>query len=330
MRIGSIFSGIGGLDVGLERSGHEIAWLAENDPAASTILARHWPGIENLGDVTEVDWSNVEPVEGLCAGNPCPDFSQAGQRKGMAGEQGQLWFEVARAIRALRPRVVVLENVPGIYTSPGLALDSGESALGVVLSDLATLGYVGSYASIRASDFGACHRRERWFAIAYSTGEGGRQESGGASQHEAKQNGSASEANYVFGSASQGKFRTATTADTIGLAGEASGERFSRSGAGSISLPCGDEREEVDGTTGRLSPDEWGIYWPAIAHWQDVSGRCAPRPAIDGRLRPEFVEWMMGFDEGWTEGVAKTNRLRCLGNAVFVPIAEYLGDQLWA
>src|SRR5687767_2719456 len=198
MKIGSLFSGCGGLDLGLERAGHQIIWQAENDKAASTILARHWPATPNLRDVTEVDWNAVERVEGLCTGNPCPDFSHAGQRKGMAGEQGQLWFEVTRAIRTLRPRVVVLENVPGIYTAPGLEVASGESALGVVLSDLATLGYVGSYASIRASDFGACHRRERWFAIAHAAGEGRWEESGGTSEHEATQNGRSTPSNYEF------------------------------------------------------------------------------------------------------------------------------------
>lgn len=328
MRVGSLFSGVGALDLGLEQSGHEIVWQAENDKAASTILARHWPTTENFGDVTEVDWRTVDRPDAICAGNPCPDFSQAGQRKGMSGEHGQLWFEVARAIRILKPSRVLLENVPGILTSPGMVEHPGESAIGVVIADLASMGYVGSYACIRASDFGACHRRERWFAIAYATGEGRRQESGGAPEHEAEQNGSSQAANYIFGSASQGKLRTAAPADPISVAGSQAGERQSRSGESGLTLARGDEGEEVDGATRSFSSVEWGIYWPAVSHWEAVCGRRAPRPAIDGRLRAEFVEWMMGLDEGWTEGVAKTNRLRCLGNAVFVPIARYLGGLL--
>lgn len=322
MKIGSLFSGVGGLDLGLERTGHQVIWQAENDKAASKILARHWPTIENFGDVTEVDWSTVDRPDALCAGNPCPDFSQAGQRKGMAGEHGQLWFEVVRCIRALRPSTIVLENVPGIYTSPGLALDSGESALGVVLSDLASLGYMGSYASIRASDFGACHRRERWFAIAHVTGEGGWQESGRAFEHEATQNGSASSADYVFGSAGQGRFQAAVTAD-------ARSKRRYRSGRGDEGqAPKGRQNGRIAAEGHNIPSTDWGLYLPAVTRWEETFGRPAPRPADAGRLRPEFVEWMMGFDEGWTEGVARMNRLRCLGNAVFIPIAEHLGRLL--
>lgn len=328
MKIGSLFSGIGGLDVGLERAGHEILWQAENDKSASKILRTHWPNTQNFGDVTEVDWSTVERPDALCAGNPCPDFSQAGQRKGIEGVHGQLWFEVTRAIRALKPSRVLLENVPGIFSSPGMAQHPGEHAIGVVLADLATLGYVGSYSCLRAADFGACHRRERFFVVAHATSERGRQESGGASQYEAEQNGSSEKANYVFGSAGQGRFRTATTADTISLVRQTAGERYGRSGESGLEGARWDEGQAINGTPGRSGPDRWKLYWPAISHWQETFGRPAPEPTDAGRLRPAFVEWMMGFDEGWTEGVAKTHRLRCLGNAVFVPIAEYLGEIL--
>lgn len=322
MKIGSLFSGIGGLDLGLERSGHTIVWHSEMDKSASAILARHWPHLENLGDVTEVDWSTVERPDAICSGNPCPDFSQAGQRKGMAGEHGQLWFEVTRAIRALRPKTIILENVPGIYSAPGLALDSGESALGVVLSDLASLGYVGSYASIRASDFGACHRRERWFAIAHAAGERGWEESGGASQHEAEQNGSASSTNYVFGSAGQGRLQAAVIADAR------SKRRYGGGGRDESQAATGRQNGGSSAKGHCVSSTDWGLYLPAITRWEEIFGRPAPRPADAGRLRPEFVEWMMGFDDGWTEGVARMNRLRCLGNAVFIPIAEYLGSMI--
>lgn len=356
MKVGSLFSGCGGLDLGLELAGHDIIWQAESDRAASIILTKHWPDTPNFGDVRSIDWAQVERPDIIAAGFPCPDFSAAGRKAGIGGEQGQLWFEVERCIRILNPMQVLLENVPGILTAPGLPEHPGESAVGVVLASLAEGGYMGSWSCLRASDFGACHRRERWFAIAYAAGEGGWEESRGAPEHEATQNGSTSEANYVFGSASQGRFQTTLTADphldssreqepemaskgsreraagdknfpadALSMAGPTPGERYSRSGASSIPRPRGDKGEEVDGATGRSGIDQWGIYWPAIAHWENISGQRAPRPTEAGRLRPEFVEWMMGFPEGWTEGVAKTNRLACLGNAVFVPISEHLG-----
>ena len=352
MKIGSLFTGVGGLDLGLELASHEIIWQAESDKAASTILAKHWPDTPNLGDVRTVKWTNIERPDIVAAGFPCPSFSAAGRKRGFEEEQGQLWFEVARCLRILNPMRVLLENVPGIFTASGLAEHPGESAVGVILADLAEIGYDAQWTCLRASDFGACHRRERWLVIAYATGAGGRQESGGASQHEAEQNGSAPEANYFFGSASQGKFRTAAPTHTASVAGSASRERHGRSGAGTLERSRGTEGQTLGGATGRagpapdavrdglerqgrseqemvgeaaLSDTEWGFYWPAIFRWERIYGRSAPRPADAGRLRPEFVEWMMGLDEGWTEGVAKTHRLRCLGNSVFIPIAEHLG-----
>jgi DNA (cytosine-5)-methyltransferase 1 len=173
MRIGSLFSGAGGLDMAVEQvfGGHTV-WHSEVDPAASKVLAHRWPGVPNLGDITtigkhpKVGWGYVEPVDILCGGYPCQPFSAAGQRKGTNDER-HLWPHFAEAIRVLRPRYVVLENVAG-HRSMGLSS---------VLADLAGIGYVGSWCSLRASDVGAPHRRERVFVVAYphnGTGHGQR------------------------------------------------------------------------------------------------------------------------------------------------------------
>lgn len=156
MRIGSLCSGYGGLDMGVQSVlGGSVAWHVEYDRDPSRILAHHWPDVPNHGDVKHTDWASVEPVDILTAGYPCQPFSHAGKRKG-ADDPRHLWPDVARAIGALRPSLVVLENVRG-HVSLGLA---------DVLADLSGLGYDATWGVVRAADAGAPHGRARIFIVA--------------------------------------------------------------------------------------------------------------------------------------------------------------------
>ncbi|MCK0517895.1 DNA cytosine methyltransferase [Williamsia sp. DF01-3] len=155
MRIGSLFSGYGGLDIACEAFfDATTAWHVEHDAAPSKVLAHHWPGVPNHGDVTAIDWADVEPVDILTGGYPCQPFSAAGRRKGTNDER-HLWPYVREAIRHLRPRFTVLENVAG-HRSMGFDR---------VLGDCAEDGLHVRWVSVRASDVGACHRRERLFIL---------------------------------------------------------------------------------------------------------------------------------------------------------------------
>ncbi len=153
MRVGSLFTGYGGLDMAV---GGDLAWYAEIEPAACQVLTQHHPDVPNLGDITEVDWSQVEPVDIITGGYPCQPFSHAGSRKGKNDDR-HLWPYVRDAIHALRPRYAILENV------------SGHLTLGFadVLSDLTQIGFNAEWGTYRASDIGAPHRRERIFIVAY-------------------------------------------------------------------------------------------------------------------------------------------------------------------
>lgn len=157
-RIGSVFSGYGGLDLAVESvTGGRTVWHSEIDDAASRVLAHRWPGVPNMGDITTVDWTSVEPVDVLCGGSPCQDVSAAGKRAGMrAGTRSGLWASMCDAIDALRPSLVVWENVRGVTSAcadseMGLCPrcvdpDSGVRhapylrALGRVVGDLSDLG----------------------------------------------------------------------------------------------------------------------------------------------------------------------------------------------
>ena len=103
----------GGLDMAVEQVfGGRTVWHCELDPAASKVLSHRYPGVPNFGDVTAIDWGSVDPVDVMCGGYPCQPFSAAGQRKGTDDER-HLWPYFAEAIRRVRPRYVVLENVAG-------------------------------------------------------------------------------------------------------------------------------------------------------------------------------------------------------------------------
>lgn len=182
LRLGSLFSGVGGLDVAVEAFfGAQTVWHAEIDPAPSKVLAARWPGVPNLGDVTKVDWSTVEPVDVLCGGFPCQDVSFAGRRQGLkSGTRSGLWSEFAEAIDVLKPKVVVIENVRGLLSAEAESSvepcswclgDGGGKpplrALGAVLGDLADLGFDAEWGSLLAADVGAPHNRFRVFIVAY-------------------------------------------------------------------------------------------------------------------------------------------------------------------
>lgn len=190
LKIGSLFSGVGGLDLAVESFfDAETAWHCEWEPEPSKVLAARWPGVPNFGDVTAVDWSTVEPVDIICGGFPCQDLSLAGRRSGMRpGTRSGLWADFLRAIDALKPEVVVIENVRGLLSGCAesasdselgqckrcLDPDGGAShspnvrALGRVLGDLSELGFDAEWHGLLASDIGAPHGRFRVFVLAYA------------------------------------------------------------------------------------------------------------------------------------------------------------------
>lgn len=187
MKIGSLFSGYGGLDLAVKAvTGAEVVWHCEWDDAPSKILEKNFPGVPNFKDVSKVDWSQVEPVDILTGGFPCQDLSLAGKRKGLAdGTRSGLWSEFLKAIDVLRPNLVVIENVRGLLSAKAdngmepcswcLGTDGGGDkphlrALGAVLGDLANSGFDAKWTGVRAADAGAPHNRFRIFIVAYPRG----------------------------------------------------------------------------------------------------------------------------------------------------------------
>jgi len=167
IRIGSLFSGIGGLELGIEAAlsehgiKHHVAWQVERDPFPRSILAMHWPSADRTVEyVTLASGSNLAPVDLICGGFPCQDLSYAGKGAGLEGERSGLWSEYRRIVCELRPQIVIMENVAALLTR----------GVERVLGDLAALGYDARWRCVRASDVGAPHRRERLFIVAYAHG----------------------------------------------------------------------------------------------------------------------------------------------------------------
>ncbi len=161
IRVGELFAGIGGISRGLEATGHyKTAWFAEVEQYCQAILRKQWPKVPVYGDVRQIDWSKVQPVDMLAGGFPCQPASTAGRRRGTADERW-LWPEFARAVGVLRPRLVLVENVPGLLTV------NGGEAFGEVVGPLARLRYDLEWSIVAAAEAGAPHLRKRLFIVAW-------------------------------------------------------------------------------------------------------------------------------------------------------------------
>ena len=338
MRIGSLFSGgCGGLELGLERAGvGHVVWQCEIDAAARRNLARHWPGVVQHKDVREVTSETAERVDVICGGFPCVDLSFAGKGAGLQGARSGLWFEYLRVVRELRPRFVVIENVPALLVR----------GLDVVLSGLAESGYDAIWFTLRASDVGATHRRERLFIVAYRNGEGESQpegaesESGGWSGDGLDVMGDAHRSNDArrLHDEERREERGAAAQGSSGYVGHANGPGLE----GRSVRRCGCADERAFGTAGPEVAHEFPPGPGDHGGWREYLARFPNRaPAIltpmpanrhgNARrgvsLNPAFVESLMGFPEDWTQGT-RSERLKQLGNAVVPQCAEVVGHVL--
>lgn len=293
LTVGGLFSGIGGLEKGLEDTGRfETRWQCERDPHALSILARHWPNIPRYTDVREITADTVERVDVLAGGFPCQDISNAGLKRGLTGgERSILWFEMWRLLRDLRPKYAVVENVAAILVR---GVDS-------VLASLAEIGYDAEWQIIPALAFGAPHLRPRFILVAYlpevADADGGqspgahegllaRQEHRGGAPGAAGLEGEAYRA-WALGEGDAGAPRAPEPAPPAGGVG-------GRGGVGGAAVPrvLGTDRPAP-------APDDWWLAEPGV-----------------GRMADGVPAWM--------------DRLTRLGNAVVPQLARFVGERVAA
>lgn len=337
LRVGELCAGYGGLSLAVEYAlGAETAWLAEIDSAARRVLAAHWPDVPLYGDITAIDWSAVPPVDILAGGTPCQDLSQAGRRAGMAeGTRSGLWAAMRTAIATLKPAYAIWENVSGarsataasaLESDPGhmgagtLAGQPALRALGRVLGDLASLGYDSEWRSVRASDVGACHRRERVFVLAWRS----------SAAADADRPGLAGRRGTTLGRSAG---ECAPWQDDLAPAGGVRPASWSCGACGGLDPDCATCWLELTVDHG------WGGYEAAIRSHERLLGRTAPPATEPGpkratpRLNARFTEWMMCLPDGWVvdvPGISRRQQLTMLGNGVVPPQAAYALEDMLA
>ena len=324
-----------------------LAWYSEIEPAGVQVLNRHHPEARDIGDLTRLDWEQLEKVDVVTAGFPCQPVSHAGRRQGIEDERW-IWDDIIKGLRILRPRYILLENVPGLFTA------SNGDAMASILHGLSSLGgYECRWGTVRASDTGAPHKRARWFCLVTDTTNLG-YERGGAAQ--GRGNGST---NDDFGATySPGTERRVQEHEALGAApgsaaelGECPGpvdtgvaaysdleglEGHGGSGGHPGELhPASDDSEAVpnsdsgrgqgevesppsDISTSLTGVFQYGDYSQAVRRWELILGRRAPIPVFEGRLNQLFVEWMLGLPLGYVTGLglSRTQELKLLGNGV--------------
>lgn len=358
LTVGSICSGYGGLDMAVRRVfGARVAWNCDNDARARRILTHHHPDLPLYGDLTQLDWSDIEPPSILTAGYPCQPFSAAGKRLGTSDER-HIWPHIAEAVRVLRPWVCIFENVAG-HLSMGI---------GDVLGDLASLGYDTRWGCVRASDVGAPHHRKRVFIVAVDAGRQPGPEGRGERSADAAGEWSCGEPGGRRGlpadASDDGRSISISSRLREEFSGVASGVPAADAGGGrhggaegngewpgatrEQGRPGAPERgatADTEGHPGRLDHRDycalerfdWLQYAGAVRRWHDAFG-CVPAPtqpsSRGGRpqLAPAFAEWMMGVPrghvtdpaiwQGMTHPAARKAQLHALGNGVCPPQAE--------
>jgi DNA (cytosine-5)-methyltransferase 1 len=317
-----LFSGIGGFSLGLERTGgFKTVAFCEIDPFCRRVLAKHWPEVPRYEDVRELTGARLAAdgiaVDVICGGFPCQDVSFAGKRAGLEGARSGLWGEYRRIIGEVRPRFVIVENVPGLLSL----------GMGTVLGDLSSLGFDAVWDCVPASAIGAPHRRDRVWLVAYSGEDELRQQSGRRSGARWSgspvigDNGAEGLAPYAN---RQSEHAGAINAEVAGAPEPASDTaingRGSRRARGASALP-----EKRDATVPNDADTE-------ELFWAEIEGR---QPNGIAALVEQWPAWNVGFaghggvDDGVPKGLARPS-LSAYGNAVVPQIPELIGNAILA
>lgn len=336
LRIGSLFSGYGGLDLAVEEvfEGRTV-WVTDIESGPAKILAKRFPEAPNLEDITAVDWRCVESVDIITGGSPCQDVSTAGRRSGMVeGTRSNLWEAMREAILNVKPKIVVWENVPGARSAradsvlefcPGCMGDQKTQpnmrALGRVLSDLAEIGFDAQWRSLRASDVGFCHRRDRVFVLAW------RREETSLLDNFSGVPTSGAEVNSAYLTRS-----SLLPTPSASLYNDSEDPKKWIARRSRLAAKHGNNGAGMPLSIAVKLLEKFSQYDEAISCQERVVGRSAPEPldhSHEGQanLSPLFVEWMMGLPEGWVTdpniGLTRRQQLRALGNGVVPSQAFY-------
>ena len=316
---GSLFAGIGGFDLALQRYGVRTVWAAEKDQQCNSVRRRYFPDEETVNDVALVSGRRFK-VDILCGGFPCQDLSVAGKRAGLAGKRSGLWWEFARIIEEQAPRWVLIENVPGLLSS------NGGRDFGTVLGTLVQLGYGFAYRILDAQWWGVPQRRRRVFIVGYFGDWRGAAEV----LFEPESLPWDSPPSREGGEDVAGTLSASAGRGGLGGVGCSKSSITSRIVAfqpkASITQPM--NPSEICPTIGCTKQ-------PAIAY-QCQGANVGPKGTSVRLIMPIEAERLMGFPECWTrygehgEEISDNARYRMLGNSLAVPVVEWILRRLVA
>ena len=349
MTFGSLFAGIGGFDLGLERAGMECAWQVEIEDFPRRVLEAHWPGLYRPLDVCDVGGENLDPVDLICGGFPCQDLSVAGKRAGLAGERSGLFFEFMRIVDELAPSWVLIENVLGLLSS------NGGRDMGAVLGTLAELGYGYAYRVLDAQFFGVAQRRRRVFVVGCFGGAAGAAKvlfepescprgsppsrkkrrvvatlsASGAGT--SRTGGQAAEPDFLVSHSlkASGGFKQDHTHETY-IPMSAS-RVYTSDVTNTLRAGAGMPKHDADNSrlVSYLAPTLTASNNPSRSPQSSEVTRQigAVNKAIGTvrRLTPTECERLQGFPDGWTyvEGASDSARYKALGNSVAIPCVDF-------
>jgi len=341
MKFISLFSGIGGFDLAFERAGMECVAVCEIDKNAQSVLRRHFPKAELFDDVRKVgkETHGRKTIDLVCGGFPCQDVSIAGRRAGLAGERSGLWFEFARIIDEIEPRWVVIENVPGLLSS-----NKGQD-FAVIVQWLAERGYGVAWRVLDAQFFGVPQRRRRVFIVA-SFGNGSatevlfESEGGERDNTKIRSEGKTIATTFTIRSGKDGGGKGYLGFDdgAMTLGGQPQylfdRQRSDEYGEGSENVSTLSARDYKSATDlilwePRLQDGTPRIHESGIVPTLNTA-QGGQRQSMVGvrRLMPIECERLQGFPDGWTDGQSDSARYRQLGNAVAVPVVEWIGRRI--
>jgi DNA (cytosine-5)-methyltransferase 1 len=320
LKIGSLCTGYGGLDIAAEAYFQaETVWVSEFDKYASKVVEARI-NKPNFGNLKVINWQEMEPIDILTAGYPCQPFSHAGLRKG-AEDERHLWPYIKTAISVLRPRYVVLENVRGHF---GLGFRE-------VLGDLTSIGYDARWTLIRASDVGAPHRRERLFILAYPNSA--RWSRAKPSDFQETQPWNSSRDTYEYPNTDGQRWSLVRDRGReVRYKGEPqplASKLVEAVIANTDGIPYDDARREHRDIY-RAPGQEFNRsdrFKPRFS--LEMASQAVPSPLDEGKLNVKFVEYMMGLPDGWVTDVdlPRSQKLKILGNGV-VPQQAYRALEL--
>jgi DNA (cytosine-5)-methyltransferase 1 len=322
----SLFSGIGGFDLAAKRLGHKIIGACEIDKYARLVYGEHFPDVHIYDDATKVSPESLPHFDLLCAGFPCQAFSIAGKRLGFNDTRGTLFYEIARIVKEKRPRYLLLENVKGL-----LSHAKGET-LRAIIRVLDEVGYDAEWQVINSKYF-VPQNRERIFIIGHLRGESTRQvfPLGEISKLHSKSKESPIVRTLTGGGHSGGLHSQMTL--LYHNKSDSQAKRIYNINGVSPNLGTGHAMQSPNIAIPVLTPDrkEKRQNGRRFKEDGDVSFTLTAQDRhgiFDGkkirRLTPLECERLQGFPDGYTEGISDTQRYKCLGNAVTVPVVEYV------